>query len=202
MSPAAFAVDATLARSGLCYRFPPARRLPGGLTCRRRSCSWSRSSWCGSRPAASGTCGRGSPPCAGCRTGCGSSASGRRSAGSGRRRSRWSSRRPKPPFEEATLVIFLEPRDVPWLWGVLAEPGTPGHAHRPRRGSAARRTPISRRSTAASWSPGATPAPHGGQSAGPSASRRGAGAAAGLLQVGGLAAARRRPPRARPRRRA
>jgi len=23
----------------------------------------------------------------------------------------------KPPFEEATLVIFLEPRDVPWLWG-------------------------------------------------------------------------------------
>lgn len=25
--------------------------------------------------------------------------------------------KPKPPFEEATLVIFLEPRDVPWLWG-------------------------------------------------------------------------------------
>ena len=24
---------------------------------------------------------------------------------------------PKPPFEEVTLVIFLEPRDVPWLWG-------------------------------------------------------------------------------------
>jgi hypothetical protein len=24
--------------------------------------------------------------------------------------------RPKPPFEEVTLVIFLEPRDVPWLW--------------------------------------------------------------------------------------
>jgi len=23
----------------------------------------------------------------------------------------------KPPFEESTLVIFLEPRDVPWLWG-------------------------------------------------------------------------------------
>jgi len=23
----------------------------------------------------------------------------------------------KPPFEEAALVIFLEPRDVPWLWG-------------------------------------------------------------------------------------
>lgn len=23
----------------------------------------------------------------------------------------------KPPFEETTLVIFLEPRDVPWLWG-------------------------------------------------------------------------------------
>jgi hypothetical protein len=23
----------------------------------------------------------------------------------------------KAPFEEATLVIFLEPRDVPWLWG-------------------------------------------------------------------------------------
>ncbi len=25
--------------------------------------------------------------------------------------------KPKPPFEETTLVIFLEPRDVPWLWG-------------------------------------------------------------------------------------
>ncbi|HEX7529106.1 MAG TPA: hypothetical protein VF425_08350 [Thermoanaerobaculia bacterium] len=25
--------------------------------------------------------------------------------------------KPKAPFEEATLVIFLEPRDVPWLWG-------------------------------------------------------------------------------------
>jgi hypothetical protein len=25
--------------------------------------------------------------------------------------------KPKPPFDEATLVIFLEPRDVPWLWG-------------------------------------------------------------------------------------
>jgi hypothetical protein len=24
--------------------------------------------------------------------------------------------KPKPPFEEAKLVIFLEPRDVPWLW--------------------------------------------------------------------------------------
>jgi hypothetical protein len=23
----------------------------------------------------------------------------------------------KAPFEETTLVIFLEPRDVPWLWG-------------------------------------------------------------------------------------
>jgi hypothetical protein len=23
---------------------------------------------------------------------------------------------PKPPFERVTLVIFLEPRDVPWLW--------------------------------------------------------------------------------------
>lgn len=23
----------------------------------------------------------------------------------------------KPPFEETTLVIFMEPRDVPWLWG-------------------------------------------------------------------------------------
>jgi hypothetical protein len=25
--------------------------------------------------------------------------------------------KPKAPFEDATLVIFLEPRDVPWLWG-------------------------------------------------------------------------------------
>ncbi len=25
--------------------------------------------------------------------------------------------KPKPPFEDVTLVIFLEPRDVPWLWG-------------------------------------------------------------------------------------
>jgi hypothetical protein len=25
--------------------------------------------------------------------------------------------KPKAPFEETTLVIFLEPRDVPWLWG-------------------------------------------------------------------------------------
>jgi len=25
--------------------------------------------------------------------------------------------KPKAPFEEVTLVIFLEPRDVPWLWG-------------------------------------------------------------------------------------
>ena len=24
---------------------------------------------------------------------------------------------PKAPFEDVTLVIFLEPRDVPWLWG-------------------------------------------------------------------------------------
>jgi hypothetical protein len=24
----------------------------------------------------------------------------------------------KPPFERVTLVIFLEPRDVPWLWGI------------------------------------------------------------------------------------
>ncbi len=24
--------------------------------------------------------------------------------------------RAKPPFESATLVIFLEPRDVPWIW--------------------------------------------------------------------------------------
>jgi len=24
----------------------------------------------------------------------------------------------KPPFESATLVIFLEPRDVPWLWAL------------------------------------------------------------------------------------
>ncbi|HSB64854.1 MAG TPA: hypothetical protein VLJ18_11845 [Thermoanaerobaculia bacterium] len=25
--------------------------------------------------------------------------------------------KPKAPFENVTLVIFLEPRDVPWLWG-------------------------------------------------------------------------------------
>ena len=25
--------------------------------------------------------------------------------------------KPKAPFEDVTLVIFLEPRDVPWLWG-------------------------------------------------------------------------------------
>jgi hypothetical protein len=25
--------------------------------------------------------------------------------------------KPKAPFEEVTLVIFLAPRDVPWLWG-------------------------------------------------------------------------------------
>ncbi len=25
--------------------------------------------------------------------------------------------KPKAPFEGVTLVIFLEPRDVPWLWG-------------------------------------------------------------------------------------
>jgi hypothetical protein len=24
----------------------------------------------------------------------------------------------KPPFERVTLVIFLEPRDLPWLWGI------------------------------------------------------------------------------------
>ncbi len=24
----------------------------------------------------------------------------------------------KPPFEEATVVIFLEPRDVPWMWAL------------------------------------------------------------------------------------
>jgi hypothetical protein len=29
----------------------------------------------------------------------------------------------KPPFEEATLVIFLEPRDVPWLWGISKSRG-------------------------------------------------------------------------------
>src|ERR1035437_5918879 len=29
----------------------------------------------------------------------------------------------KPPFEEATLVIFLETRDVPWLWGVSRSRG-------------------------------------------------------------------------------
>jgi hypothetical protein len=24
----------------------------------------------------------------------------------------------KPPFQQATLVIFMEPRDVPWFWGL------------------------------------------------------------------------------------
>ncbi len=31
-------------------------------------------------------------------------------------------REPRPPFEEATLIVFLEPRDVPWMWA-LARPG-------------------------------------------------------------------------------
>lgn len=29
----------------------------------------------------------------------------------------------KPPFESATLVIFLEPRDVPWLWAIARRRG-------------------------------------------------------------------------------
>jgi len=27
-------------------------------------------------------------------------------------------RNARPPFEEATVVIFLEPRDVPWMWAL------------------------------------------------------------------------------------
>jgi hypothetical protein len=27
-------------------------------------------------------------------------------------------RQARPPFEEATVVIFLEPRDVPWMWAL------------------------------------------------------------------------------------
>lgn len=27
-------------------------------------------------------------------------------------------RKARPPFEEATVVIFLEPRDVPWMWAL------------------------------------------------------------------------------------
>jgi hypothetical protein len=27
-------------------------------------------------------------------------------------------RKARPPFEQATVVIFLEPRDVPWLWAL------------------------------------------------------------------------------------
>src|SRR5450759_373968 len=73
-------------------RLRPAKRSPGGPTCKRRSCSWSRSSCAGSRQAASGTSERGSPSSAGCREGFISSANGRRSAGSGRRRSSWFSR--------------------------------------------------------------------------------------------------------------
>lgn len=29
----------------------------------------------------------------------------------------------KPPFEQVTLVIFLEPRDVPWIWGITRARG-------------------------------------------------------------------------------
>lgn len=31
--------------------------------------------------------------------------------------------RARPPFESATLVIFLEPRDVPWLWALSRSRG-------------------------------------------------------------------------------
>ena len=29
----------------------------------------------------------------------------------------------KPPFEQVTLVVFLEPRDVPWIWGLTRARG-------------------------------------------------------------------------------
>jgi hypothetical protein len=29
----------------------------------------------------------------------------------------------KPPFEQASLVIFMEPRDVPWFWGIARAQG-------------------------------------------------------------------------------
>ncbi|HSP94833.1 MAG TPA: hypothetical protein VLU06_09795 [Thermoanaerobaculia bacterium] len=29
----------------------------------------------------------------------------------------------KPPFEQVVLVIFLEPRDVPWIWGLTRTRG-------------------------------------------------------------------------------
>jgi hypothetical protein len=29
----------------------------------------------------------------------------------------------KPPFEKATLVVFLEPRDVPWIWALSRRRG-------------------------------------------------------------------------------
>ncbi len=31
-------------------------------------------------------------------------------------------REAKPPFEKVTLVIFLEPRDIPWMW-IVSRPG-------------------------------------------------------------------------------
>lgn len=27
-------------------------------------------------------------------------------------------REPRPPFQEVTLIVFLEPRDVPWMWAL------------------------------------------------------------------------------------
>jgi hypothetical protein len=30
---------------------------------------------------------------------------------------------PRPPFENVVLVVFLEPRDVPWIWGVSRRRG-------------------------------------------------------------------------------
>jgi hypothetical protein len=32
-------------------------------------------------------------------------------------------RQARPPFEEATVVIFLEPRDVPWMWALSRSRG-------------------------------------------------------------------------------
>lgn len=32
-------------------------------------------------------------------------------------------REARPPFEQMTLVIFLEPRDVPWIWGFTRRRG-------------------------------------------------------------------------------
>ena len=32
-------------------------------------------------------------------------------------------RQARPPFQEATVLIFLEPRDVPWMWALSRRRG-------------------------------------------------------------------------------